>query len=135
MPELADFQGLWRLDRVIRQADGAEAVFAGSARFTPVAAGLAYDEAGQLVLSGQPPMQATRRYLWRAEGGRIAVDYADGKAFHDFDPQAAEARHFCDPDTYLVRYDFTGWPRWRAEWRVTGPRKDYLLISDYKREE
>jgi hypothetical protein len=134
VPELADFQGAWRLDRVIRQADGAEAVFSGRARFTPVAAGLAYEEAGQLIIAGQMPMQASRSYLWRTAGRRIAVDYADGKAFHDFDPVLPAAEHFCDPDTYLVRYDFAGWPAWRATWWVTGPRKDYLLISNYKRE-
>ena len=45
------------------------------------------------------------------------------------------ADHWCDPDTYKVRYDFREWPLWRAEWRVTGPRKDYVMRSVYTREQ
>ena len=43
--------------------------------------------------------------------------------------------HACDPDTYRVRYDFRRWPRWQAEWRVTGPRKDYGMLSRFRRAE
>ena len=63
----------------------------------------------------------------------IAVFFADGRAFHRFVPAAdtVEADHWCDPDTYKVRYDFSRWPVWQAEWRVTGPRKDYVMQSVY----
>ena len=40
--------------------------------------------------------------------------------------------HDCPPDTYRVRYDFRAWPRWQAEWRVTGPRKDYGIVSRFR---
>ena len=40
--------------------------------------------------------------------------------------------HDCPPDSYRVRYDFRAWPRWQAEWRVTGPRKDYGIVSRFR---
>ncbi|MCL7464769.1 DUF6314 family protein [Phaeovulum sp. NW3] len=133
VPALADFEGRWRLVRMIRQADGQTMRFQGEAVFAPVAGGLRYREAGVLVIPGEGTLRAERDYLWRDAGGRIAVDYADGRAFHDFDPADPQAHHRCDPDDYRVRYDFARWPDWRADWAVTGPRKDYAMTSDYTR--
>ena len=42
------------------------------------------------------------------------------------------AVHDCGADRYRVRYDFRRWPRWRAEWRVTGPAKNYGTVSEYR---
>ena len=133
---LADFEGQWRLERQIADALGPDAVFTGTARFSPDGAGLLLEEAGRLELTGQGGFQAERRYLWRQEGVGIAVLFEDGRDFHSFDPAngVAMAEHWCDPDTYRVRYDFTDWPVWHAEWRVTGPRKDYVMRSVYRRD-
>ena len=133
--ELAAFEGDWRLARVIEDARaGQRGAFAGAARFTPAPGGLAYLEEGTLTLGAAPPMAASRRYFWRAAGAGIAVDFEDGRFFHAFATGEARpgAEHLCDPDTYAVRYDFTLWPLWRAEWRVLGPRKDYRMVSDYR---
>ncbi|KFE34410.1 DUF6314 family protein [Thioclava atlantica] len=132
MPELSDFAGEWALTREIRHADGSEARFEGAARFVPEGEGLLYLEEGALILPGGQRMRAERRYLWRTEGGRIAVFFEDGRPFHSFAPDAPEAAHWCDPDDYRVTYEFAHWPDWRAEWRVRGPRKDYVMISDYR---
>lgn len=135
--QLGDFAGVWALSREISQSDGKTARFEGEALFTPGADGLCYDEKGTLQIAGAAPMQAERRYLWRASGERIAVFFADGRPFHSFgltDTNAdTTAAHWCDPDDYRVRYDFTGWPVWRADWRVKGPRKDYRMTSLYRR--
>jgi hypothetical protein len=133
---LGDFEGVWRLERRIIDALGPDAVFTGTARFTRDDAGLVLHEAGRLELTGQGGFQAERRYLWRQAGAMIAVVFADGRDFHWFDPGqgVATADHWCDPDTYRVRYDFAGWPVWQAEWRVTGPRKDYVMHSVYRRD-
>ena len=40
-------------------------------------------------------------------------------------------RHWCDPDSYAVRYDFSRWPEWSARWRVEGPHKAYIMYSRY----
>ncbi|MEZ5779892.1 MAG: DUF6314 family protein [Paracoccaceae bacterium] len=132
--KLSDFEGTWRLARDIRDhRGGAAGRFEGRAVFTACAPGLAYHEEGLLRIGGGPPLTAVRDYLWREAAGRIFVDHAGGKPFHDFDPAQAEARHHCAPDLYKVRYDFADWPVWRAEWVVTGPRKDYVMVSEYVR--
>ncbi len=133
---LADFAGRWRLlrridDRLNRTAGRLD----GTAAFRAEGVGLLCEERGALSYAGGPPVEAVRRYFWRgAPAGRIAVAFADGRRFHSFAlGAAATARHDCAPDLYLVSYDFADWPRWRAEWTVTGPRKDYVSVSDYVR--
>ena len=131
---LEDFTGRWRIERGIEdRLGGVTGQFAGVAAFRPVAVGLAYREEGRLLIGSGPEVTATRDYLWRAVGGRIHVDHADGRPFHCFDPAEPEARHWCAPDDYHVRYDFSRWPEWRAEWAVRGPRKDYTMVSVYQR--
>ena len=133
--KLADFAGEWTIARRIRAAGQPEAAFTGRAWLRPEGGGLAYREEGELLIPGARPMRAERAYAWAEEGGAIAVHFSDGRFFHRFSPDqtAAEAQHWCDPDDYRVRYDFSVWPAWRAEWRVRGPRKDYTMISDYRR--
>lgn len=132
----ADFLGDWALSRRIEDARaGAGGRFEGAAVFTEAGPGLLrYEERGGLRMGTGPVLTAERRYLWRFEGARVAVLFEDGRAFHGFDPAGRpEASHWCDPDAYAVRYDFADWPRWRAVWRVTGPRKDYVMDSAYAR--
>ncbi len=128
----------WRVERTIEDVRaGRGGRFSGTARFEAVPEGLAYREEGMLTLEGAAPMQAERRYLWRDGGsGTIEVLFADGRFFHRFDAEdgAPASAHDCAPDLYRVRYDFRGWPRWLAEWRVTGPRKDYAMVTTYVRE-
>ena len=129
---LSDFEGGWRLARRIEDARaGLAGRLEGQAVFRPGDGGLILTETGVLRYGTGPPMQAERRYLWRAEAGGIAVFFDDGRPFHRFSPAAPEARHDCAPDLYHVRYDFSDWPRWRAVWHVTGPRKEYVITSDY----
>jgi hypothetical protein len=132
--ELADFAGRWRIARRIEDTRaGLAGRLEGLAEFRPGAGGLTCDERGELRYGTAPPMPATRRTLWRAGApGRIAVFFDDGRPFHDFAlGPAAEAAHDCPPDRYLVAYDFSRWPAWQVRWRVAGPRKDYLSITDY----
>ncbi|MEQ3626491.1 MAG: DUF6314 family protein [Celeribacter sp.] len=132
---LQRFAGLWHLSRRIEDARAdSTGSFEGVARLTQDKAGLRYVESGTLSLPGAAPMQASRTYLWRAIGPRIAVLFADGRPFHDFAPKAdvAEAAHWCDPDEYHVRYAFHDWPNWQSEWQVKGPRKSYRMLSRYR---
>jgi len=136
VPALAEFEGTWTLTRQIADAQsGAESRFEGTARFIPDGDGLRYEEEGRLMIPRQPPMAATRRYLWRAGAQGIEVFFADGRFFHAIAPgPAPEACHDCPPDLYRVRFDFTAWPAWQAIWRVSGPRKDYAMQSVYRRD-
>ncbi len=133
---LGDFEGIWHLEREIDDRRAGETLrLSGRAELVPARGGLDYVERGQLTLGDGQVVEAERRYHWRADGGGIAVEFADGRFFHAFALAGAAplAHHFCDPDSYDVRYDFADWPAWRARWRVTGPRKDYLMETLYRR--
>ena len=133
----ADFLGDWRLSRRIDdRLAGSSGVFEGTARITAKGASEArYAETGLLRLGDSPPLQAERQYLWTFEGRDLAIRFADGRDFMRFTPAGlvAEAVHGCAPDTYRVVHDFRAWPRWRADWTVTGPRKDYCLHTEWCR--
>ncbi|SFU41992.1 hypothetical protein SAMN04488527_102149 [Aliiroseovarius crassostreae] len=137
---LSDFEGRWHLTRRIEDAKaGSTGCFEGVATFTPDAEGLRYDEVGELRLptgpNGPTAMQATRRYLWRPDADGVLVLFEDGRDFHRIGllGDTATGFHHCPPDDYEVSYNFSRWPDWRATWRVTGPRKDYMMITDFRR--
>jgi hypothetical protein len=132
--KLSQFVGDWVLGRTIDDGFGLQSGrFDGIARFVPSAAGLVYHEEGELHLLGGPTLRAERTYHWRSVGPRIFVDYSDGRSFHDFEPGDPNATHQCGADHYAVRYDFGDWPRWTSLWCVTGPRKDYRMMTTYQR--
>lgn len=134
LPDLEEFKGVWRIRRVIHHQVEPVASFEGELRFEPDADGLIYIERGQLHMAGQPPMLAERTYLWRRSGSQsIAVHFADGRPFHSVSSDRLRDVHFCDPDTYEVAYDFSDWPHWQTEWQVTGPRKSYVVKSQFDR--
>jgi len=132
--QLADFLGTWQVERMINDARSGQTLRAhGQATFTPDDAGMLYHEKLQLVVPGQAPMTATRRYTWAAAPGGVAVHFDDGRYFHHLalGQVAPTDHHACDPDSYEVHYDFARWPAWSATWRVHGPRKDYVMTSHY----
>ena len=134
MPELADFEGEWRLDRRIEDRRGAQSGhMTGRARFAPDGDGLRYEEEGVLELGSGARLPARQTHLWHVSPPEIAVRFSDGRDFHRFDMGvvAPEGRHICGADLYLVRYDFADWPRWRVTWTVSGPNKDYTTSSAY----
>ncbi|MBF9030169.1 trigger factor [Rhodobacterales bacterium HKCCE3408] len=136
MITLADFAGRWRLRREIEDRRlGLDGRFEGLAEWEPEGAGLRQTETGVLHFGSAAPMRATRVYLWRWQAHRLVVLFEDGRPFHDFSPGEPEALHDCAPDTYRVRYDFTGWPAWESRWHVTGPRKDAVILSRFVRAE
>lgn len=131
---LDDFAGVWTLTRRIEDhLTCTMSQFDGLARLTPCDGGLSYAEEGILLMPGQPPIRAERRYLWIKKDAEVAVFFEDGRPFHSFLPDAdtAKAAHWCDPDQYDVSYDFGAWPQWSCAWRVGGPRKNYTLISRF----
>ncbi|WP_424941935.1 DUF6314 family protein [Aliiroseovarius crassostreae] len=138
--QLADFEGRWLITRRIEDAKaGSSGAFDGVATFIPDVEGFVYDEVGELRLptgpNGSTTMQATRRYLWRPDPDGVRVLFDDGRDFHRIGlaGDTATGFHHCPPDDYEVSYAFTRWPNWRSTWRVSGPRKDYMMITDYRR--
>ena len=126
-PRHEDFKGVWVLSRQVAHTHGRPARFEGFARITRA---WTYLEWGNLEIEGAD-YAAGRRYEWAPVEGGFDVSFEDGRPFHDLRFAAPEARHFCDPDTYDVTYDFSEFPRWRSTWVVTGPRKDYRMESHY----
>lgn len=132
VPRLAAFAGVWRLDRRIADARaGQDGQFVGQAHLAENGDHWLWTENGQLTMGDGAPMTATRRYRWTEPApGQICVWFDDGRPFHDL---AATARHDCAPDFYQVTYDFADWPVWRCRWKVTGPRKDYVMETTHRR--
>lgn len=142
MPDpLEPFIGRWTIRRDIFDLDSNwTGRFEGVGLFQPRGTGLSYGglsyvEEGELRFAGLPSFKATRAYHWYADEPYIIVEFEDGRFFHRFDPRqhTTQASHFCDPDTYDVRYVFDLPESWRAEWRVEGPRKDYRMVTNYTR--
>ena len=133
MIQLKDLEGHWTLSRQIddRRA-GLTGRFDGVANWRPDADGLVQEETGHLHYGDAPPMQATRRYLWRQTPAGLAVFFDDGRPFHIL-TDTLSAHHDCPPDVYDVTYRFTDWPDWQSQWVVTGPRKDAVIVSRYGR--
>ena len=127
---LNDFAGRWTVDREIIPLRGAPGRFSGRAIWHPDGDGLLYEEQGTLVLDGQPPMAAHRRYHWHPD---LWITFEDGRRFHQVPACGGTSTHWCDPDSYEACYDFTGWPGFRVTWQVSGSRKDYRMISRYLR--
>ncbi|WP_299733173.1 DUF6314 family protein [uncultured Tateyamaria sp.] len=127
---LADFLGRWEIAREIVPASGPRASFSGHAEWSAAPGGAEYFETGVLHLDGAPPMTAERRYHWAED---LSVRFGDGRDFHQVPPAGGQASHFCDPDTYLVTYDFSDWPAFTVRYDVSGPRKDYVMISRFRR--
>lgn len=133
VPTLLDFEGTWSLTRrIIDHRAGSTGMFEGTATFTRDDGGLAYCEVGSLHLPNHPPFHAERRYRWREVGTHFEIDFDDGRFFHSFSADAPNAIHWCDPDTYNVSYAFDVWPRWQSTWDVSGPKKAYKMVSDYR---
>ncbi|MCR8725559.1 DUF6314 family protein [Frigidibacter sp. ROC022] len=134
---MSAFQGRWLFRRQVCDSNGVVTARAeGTLSFTPDRDGLEAMEISDLRLPGQAPIRGERRTLWRQDGAGIAVFFGDGRPFHRFDPSAEQpgARHDCAPDLYRVIYDFSAWPIWSSCWRVTGPRKDYVMRSRHARD-
>lgn len=133
--QLSDFHGTWRLTRQIEDlARGVPGILQGEARFEVAGPELLQTETGVLRYGDAPPMAAKRVYRWRRSEDRIEVCFEDGRPFHAFVPDTEPvAQHFCSPDTYTVRYQFGTWPVWSSAWRVTGPRKDLIILSRFER--
>jgi hypothetical protein len=133
MITLADLLGAWRLTRrIIDHRAGLTGALSGTCHWRPYGNGLRQEETGVLIFGTAPPMQASRTYLWRAEGASLVVFFEDGRPFHRLVQGAWADRHHCAPDIYDVTYDFSIWPDWTQVWHVSGPRKEMTIESRFQ---
>jgi len=131
------FRGRWQMVRIIKNVpQGVIGEFWGECEFSADGQGLTCREQGVLRFGGAD-YHSGRVSLWRFAGqGRIEVRYEDGRPFHDFPAEKPEAIHRCGEDRYRVSYDFG--PEgvddtWISRWEVTGPAKDYVMTTRYRR--
>ena len=126
------FEGLWTLSRVIRHESGLTDSFNGECEFTRSGHRLIQDERGVLI-TAEGQFDATRRYIWSERNDRLEVQFDDMRPFHTIplNDVAPRTVHLCDPDRYQVTYDFAEWPVWRTVWAVEGPRKGYVMETEY----
>lgn len=130
------FPGLWRLNRtLIDRRAGVQAQFAGQAQITRDGGAFIYDESGAWVDAPWGALAGKRRDRWDI-GDEVRVYFDHGGFFHAFTPvirgQVA-VHHLCGRDDYAGRYDFALPDQWKLEWTVTGPAKNYRMITRYSR--
>jgi hypothetical protein len=135
---LAYLAGSWEVARVVRDlADGSEGAFRGTTDFTPLeGGGLLHRETGEFTWHGVTrPAERTLRFLPGAADGTVDVRFADGRPFHGLDLSSGRhiADHPCSADLYQGEFTVTDAGHWRTVWRVGGPAKDLLLVTEYTR--
>ena len=130
LTSLSDLEGRWNLSRRISHGDGRIDTMEGAVDFVRSGQRLFQNETGTLAVNAHR-LEARQSYVWTESQGQLQVFFADLRPFHTFPLKDAtpEAEHFCAPDTYHVRYDFTPWPNWKSTWTVEGPKKAYVMIS------
>ena len=158
---LAYLAGTWHVERTVADlAGGGTGTFDGTTVFAPLdpdgadqsgdglpgrgersgdggdRSGLLHHESGTFRWQGTPrPAERTLRYLPGEHSGTARVEFSDRRFFHDLDLRtgAYVAYHPCAADLYRGEFTVLGADRWRTRWRVTGPAKDLVLVTDYTR--
>ncbi|MER8012006.1 DUF6314 family protein [Streptomyces sp. NPDC094149] len=135
---LAYLRGRWHVARTVRDlASGDEGQFEGTTEFSPLeGGGLKHFESGTFVWQGVPrPAERTLRFLPGNTPGTADVRFADGRPFHDLDLGTGRhvADHPCSADLYRGEFTVRDTDHWRTVWRVRGPAKDLVLVTDYVR--
>ena len=135
--------GSWLVDRTLwdRSAD-TRGTFTGVAAFTETDDGaLRFREEGTVhwAAPGGEPFTgpAQREYVLRPSDrpDTLEVFFPDGRPFHrmSFLPADDSELHWCDPDSYRVKYSLVSRDEYRYSWDVSGPAKNLLLESVLRR--
>jgi hypothetical protein len=132
--------GAWSFDRVIE----GQGSMMGLATFRPLDAEcLAYREQGCLKLQNGTELEAEREYVFRKRDRGFEVFFKETppRLFHTIELTASDggvlsgsAGHLCNLDHYQSTYIFRGDGGFVIRHIVSGPRKDYTMITTYRRE-
>ena len=126
------FQGPWQMVRIIENVvDGVIGEVWGQAVFMNDYDGLTCHETGVLRFNGHD-YHTGRTALWRFEGERIEVQYADGRPFHDFLTRQPLALAIEGDAEYRIEYEFEH-DTWVSSWEMVDPGHLYSMTTRYRR--
>ncbi|EFA80591.1 hypothetical protein PPL_06530 [Heterostelium album PN500] len=100
---------------------------------------LRYEEKGLLFKEDGTSCPVTQRYIYCYEHEKIKV-YFDGnpptRLLHSLDfvnSALATGHHWCPPDNYDATYEFVSSSEFKLTYCVQGPKKNYRMITTFKR--
>ncbi len=129
-------RGRWRLERRILDRHARSCGFlSGEAEYQDHDQDLDYREAGTLSFGGGQ-FAVSRSYRYRfSETQAAEVRFEHGGLFHELDLSQGPwlVTHHCGGDLYRGRFRVLAADSWVVAWRATGPRKDQVLKSRYRR--
>ena len=131
--------GSWSFDRVIE----GQGRMRGLATFTPLdKESLSYREQGRLRLQNGAELEAGREYVFRRTDRGFEVFFKETplRLFHAVSLSASEAgalsgeaSHLCNLDHYRSTYTFRSDGSFVVRHVVSGPRKEYTMVTAYNR--
>ena len=134
-------QGEWSF---VREVPG-KATMTGRARILPTGEGRArYDETARVLLPDGKTLTGSQSYRYRRlppPASGFDVLFAENEElferldFH-LSPDGslrADAEHHCAPDHYVSHFTLDREDRLHVEHSVTGPHKDYMVRTTYRR--
>ncbi len=134
---MARLAGAWSFNRVIEGQGSMQ----GLATFTPLdEERLAYREQGRLKLQNGTELEAEREYVFCARDRGFDVFFKEKplRLFHAISLSASDggdlsgsAGHLCNRDNYQSTYTFSVDGGFVVRHVVSGPRKDYAMITTY----
>ncbi|MGW1074470.1 DUF6314 family protein [Streptomyces sp. NPDC002537] len=136
---VAFLSGQWTVDRTLLDAaTGVTGAFHGTAVFRPAddgEGGVLHIEDGELSWGGAAGRAGRTLRLFPGPDGTAAVTFADGRPFHDLDLRTGhwDVRHPCSRDRYDGTFTVVSPDEWHVRWRTTGPAKDHVQRSVYRR--
>jgi hypothetical protein len=136
---MARLAGSWSFNRVIE----GQGSMRGIATFTHLdTERLAYREEGRLMLLNGTELEAEREYIFRKsdQGFDVYFKETPPRLFHtielaasDGDALSGSAEHLCNLDQYQSTYTFRADGSFVVRHVVSGPRKDYTMVTTYVR--
>lgn len=132
----AYFLGVWHLARTIEdRRDQRHGFLRGSAVFEPDSLDLCYHETGRLRLGSYAGAVAQHYRYTFPWPGHASVRFADGRPFFDLELSQGRSAflHRCGADMYRGIIEILDVSCFAMSWRVSGPRKDYVLRNRYRR--
>ncbi|MEU1826997.1 DUF6314 family protein [Streptomyces abikoensis] len=135
---LAFLTGRWTVERTLTDlATGSAGTYRGTAEFRADGDGarLLHVEDGELDWNGTVNRAGRTLRLLPGPAGTAEVTFADGRPFHDLDLRTGRwhTRHPCVADLYDGAFTVVSPDEWRVRWRTTGPAKEHVQHSVYRR--